>query len=114
MKNSILGLGSDLRFFICQNPIKMNKGIEGLRGIIINELGKDPDDGSVYIFVSRDRRQIKILHYDNGIYTLYIRRLFHGRFVYPELNTKSDTYQLDWIRLRRMLTRITPGRSLQI
>ena len=38
MKNSILGLGNDLHFFIYQKPVNMILGIDGLRGIIINEL----------------------------------------------------------------------------
>ena len=37
-------------------------------GIINNELGRDPRNGDVYIFVSRSRKLIKLLHFDKGCF----------------------------------------------
>ena len=53
MKSSILGLTSDLNYFFDQEPIRMNIGMEGLIGIVINEFRMDPRNGDVYVFVSR-------------------------------------------------------------
>ena len=64
MKNQVLGLTSNLHYIFYQKPIKMNLGIQGLMGIINNELGRDPRNGDVYIFVSRSRKLIKLLHFD--------------------------------------------------
>lgn len=111
MKNSILGLGNDLHFFIYQKPVNMILGIDGLRGIIINELGKDPQDGSVYIFVSKNRKQLKLLHFSDDVYTLYIRKVYRGFFVYPTLNEETDKYEIDWTRLRRLVSRISSTQS---
>lgn len=103
MKNTVLGLSSDLHFYIYQKPILFNAGINRLMGYVINEMKMDPMDGNVYIFVSRDRKQIKLLHYSKNVFTLYTRRIHHGVFVYPEYNEESDTYRLEQRRLRLLL-----------
>lgn len=111
MKNSILGLGSDLHFFLCQKPVNMNLGIEGLRGLIFNQLGKDPQDGSVYIFLSRNRKIVKLLHFHDDIYTMYTRKIYRGSFIYPTINQETDTYEMDWVRLRRLVTQHSVSQS---
>jgi hypothetical protein len=72
MKSSILGLTSDLHYYFYQEPIRMNIGLEGLIGIVINEFGMDPRNSDVYVFVSRSHKLLKLLHYHDGIFTLYI------------------------------------------
>lgn len=52
MKNTILELTPDLRYFIFQQPIKMNTGVDYLIGLVTNYMDKDPQEGEVYIFVS--------------------------------------------------------------
>lgn len=103
MRNQVLGLTSDLQFYFYQTPIKMNLGIQGLVGIIINELNRDPRNGDVYIFVSRSRKVIKLLHYKDYSFTLYIRKIYHGCFAYPYHNKETDAYYMDWPRFRRLL-----------
>lgn len=103
MKNSVLGLSNRLDFFFYQKPVSMRLGIEGLRGLVINEFGRDPSDGAVYIFVSIDRKQIKILHFHRHAYTLYIHKLYRGTFIYPKYNKERDLYVMDWLRLKRLL-----------
>lgn len=103
MKNMVLGLSSDLHFYIYQKPILFNAGINRLMGYVINEMNMDPMDGNVYIFVSRDRKQIKLLHYSANVFTMYTRRIRNGCFVYPEYNEDTDTYRLEISRLRRLL-----------
>lgn len=81
----------------------MNIGIDGLSGIVVNELNRDPRNGDVYVFVSRSHKLIKLLHYKNHCFTLYVRRIYHGRFVYPYYNEEKEAYYMDWPRLRRLL-----------
>ena len=103
MKNQVLGLTSNLHYIFYQKPIKMNLGIQGLMGIINNELGRDPRNGDVYIFVSRSRKLIKLLHFNKGCFTLYTRRIYHGYFVYPYFTRETDAFYIDWQRLRRLI-----------
>ena len=81
----------------------MNIGMEGLIGIVINEFGMDPRNGDVYVFVSRSHKLLKLLHYHEGIFTLYIRKIYHGSFVYPYRDSSHEAYYMDWARFRRLL-----------
>jgi len=40
----------------------MRKGFDGLSGLVRNEFDMDPLLGDVFIFLSRSRNRIKILH----------------------------------------------------
>lgn len=81
----------------------MNIGMEGLIGIVINEFGMDPRNGDVYVFVSKSHKLLKLLHYHDGIFTLYIRKIYHGTFIYPYRDTSRNAFYLDWPRFRRLL-----------
>ena len=104
MKNSILGLTNDLNFYFYSKPVNMAKGIEGLKGLVINDLGMDPMNGDVFIFCSGNHKQVKLLYYNDNAYTLYTRRVYKGFFIYPNYKAETDSYTIDWQRLRRMLT----------
>jgi len=103
MKKQILGLDSNLRFFLYQVPVSMRGGIERLKGVVINDLSMDPANGDVYIFISRNHKTIKLLHYENNVFTLYVRRIYKGQFVYPIYHAESNTYSMSWERLRRLV-----------
>ena len=42
----------------------MRKGFDGLAALVREELGCDPMDGSLYLFVSRNRIRAKVLVWD--------------------------------------------------
>lgn len=102
MKNSILGLTSEHRYYLCQKQVRFGKGIEGLIGVVINELGRDPMNGDVYIFVSSNRKMIKMLTYQDHAFTLYTRKIYHGRFILPGQEDRDGSLRLDWSRFRRL------------
>ena len=61
-------------------PTDMRKGFDGLSGLIINKLGKNPIDGSVYIFINRRRDRMKLLVWQSYGFVLYYKRLESGTF----------------------------------
>ena len=103
MKNTILELTPNLRYFIFQQPIKMNTGVDYLIGLVTNYMDKDPQEGEVYIFVSKSHKILKLLHYNNGVFTVYVRKIYRGVFVYPKWDYKRQEYPIDWTRLRRLI-----------
>lgn len=103
MKKQILGLSSDLRFFLFHKPVSMQGGIEKLKGLVIKELDRDPTNGDVYIFLSSNRKQIKLLHYENYVFTMYVRRIYKGRFVYPEYDPQKDKYIISMEKLIKLI-----------
>lgn len=51
---------------------------------------------NVYVFMSENRRIIKILHFEHGCYVLYEKRPVQGKFKKPLFDTKSHKYVLSW------------------
>lgn len=104
MKNSVLGLSSDLNFYFYQKPVPGFYGAERLQGIIRNEFEMSPEDGDVFVFITKDSRKVFLLHFELGIYTLYTRTSYSGkRFWQPLYDQQHDLFKVDWYRLKWML-----------
>ena len=55
------------KIFISRSPQDMRAGIQRLASIITTDFGRDPMDGALYAFVSRDCQKVKLLRFDvNG------------------------------------------------
>lgn len=78
-------------------------GIEHLKGYVVNEMGMDPMNGDVFIFVSKSRKTIKLLYYDQNVFTLYTRKIYNGTFIYPRLYSKEDKVRLNWYSLIKLI-----------
>lgn len=61
----------------------MRKGVDGLCGLVRNELGKDPLSGELYVFFNRTRSQVKLLLWDLDGFALYMKRLERGTYDLP-------------------------------
>ena len=90
----MFSLGHSQRYYLYHQACDMRKGFDGLSGIVVNELGKSPTDGSVYIFINRNRNQMKLLHWERGGLVLYQKRLERGRFSLPNLANNSGA--INW------------------
>lgn len=93
----MFSLGSEHKYFLYRGNCDMRKGFDGLSGLVTNELGRNPTDGSVFVFVNRPRNQMKLLHWEAGGLVLYQKRLEVGTFTVPEkLDAKG---KLSWPEL---------------
>jgi len=61
----------------------MRKGFDGLSGLVHSELGRRPVSGEVFIFVNHQRDKIKMLHWEQGGFVLYYKRLERGTLELP-------------------------------
>lgn len=61
-------------------PTDMRKGFDGLCALVTQGLHRNPLDGDVFLFVSRDRVRAKALHFDGTGLCVYAKRLERGRF----------------------------------
>ena len=64
----------------------MRKSFDGLTGIVINTIGKNPVSDGVFVFVNKKRDRMKILLWDRHGYWLYYKRLEAGRFQMPPID----------------------------
>jgi transposase len=62
------------------DPVDMRKGFDGLSALVAEGLHRDPLNGDVYVFVSRDRVRAKVLQWDGTGLCVYAKRLERGRF----------------------------------
>ena len=76
----LMGSSRQLRIYAFAAPVDMRKGFDGLAALVREELRRDPTDGSLYLFVSRNRIRAKVLMWDGTGLCLYAKRLEEGRF----------------------------------
>lgn len=86
------------RYFIYRGGCDMRKGYDGLCGLILNEFKMSPLSGDVFIFISKPRNKIKILHWQGDGFVIYSKRLEKGTFELPKNNSISiQAQQLQFI-----------------
>jgi transposase len=56
--------GRRVAVYAYTRPTDMRKGFDGLSALVTQGLDRNPLNGDVYIFVSRDRVRAKVLHWD--------------------------------------------------
>ena len=76
----LIGSGRQLRIYAFSAPVDMRKGFDGLAALVREQMGHDPTDGGLYLFVSRNRIRAKVLVWDGTGLCLYAKRLEEGRF----------------------------------
>lgn len=106
----MFSLHSGLRFHFYLPVCDMRKGFNGLCGIVRNELGREPDSGEAFIFLSRQRDSIKVLHWESGGFVLYYKQLQQGRFSLPKTEGTSLLLSYaQWVLLVQGLELETKG-----
>jgi len=81
------------------------KGGNGWYGLALNELGHRPEDGSVFVFLSKSRKLIKLLHWERDGLVIYHKRLERGCFSPPD--SKDDKGEISWPQLVLMVEGIS-------
>lgn len=89
----------------------MRKSFDALSGLVRNELGRDPTNGEVFVFVNRSRSCLKLLHWERGGFVLYYKRLEQGTFAPPRQEGKGTV--LRWPELVLMVEGIQVEKSVQ-
>jgi len=74
------GLAATARIFLRRGATDMRKGFDGLSGLVREDFGREPSDGSLFVFVSRRRDILKALYWDRDGFALWSKRLERGRF----------------------------------
>jgi transposase len=79
----MLGHTGSVRVHAWPAPVDLRRGFDGLYGLVRSGLGMDPLDGDVFLFLGRDARRCKVLHFDGTGLCIYQKRLMIGRFARP-------------------------------
>lgn len=89
-------LSEQMHYYMCQEYVNMNKGIDGLYHYIVENMPFSPLSGDVFVFFSKNRKCVKLLKWDTDGFLLYTKRLQKGTFEKPQFNTERGTYELSW------------------
>lgn len=85
-----------LRFYLYSEPTDMRKSFDGLCGLVVSALGRDPLGGDVYAFVNRRRDRIKLLFWDRTGFWLFYKRLEKGTFQIPLESALNRSIELSY------------------
>lgn len=79
------------RVYLLHEPISFHKQIDGLATTARQLMGKDPINGAYFLFLSKSKQCLRILHFDGSGFWLCTKRLSSGSFsrLWPK---GSDTY----------------------
>ena len=108
VKNAMFNLNENNRIVMAQHPIDMRIGVNGMCGQV-RAVGLDPANGDVYIFVGKNRRIMKLLHWERGGFAMYYKRLEQGRF-HPRIFLRQGIgfRSMRWDELVLLMEGISP------
>jgi transposase len=91
-------------YFLYNGHADMRKSIDGLCGIVYNELGRQVNYKDVFIFLNRRCTHIKLLLQEADGFTLLYRRLHRGRFMIPAPDENQQSTRLSATELLSILS----------
>jgi len=100
-------LSTSNRFHLYSQATDMRKSFDGLAGVVQNTLGNNPLNGDVFIFISRRRDKIKLLHWQGISFTLYYKRLEEGTFEVPTYDPKAGSITLSYTQMVMLVDGLT-------
>ena len=98
----MLTLPPSVRIHLASQPTDMRRGFDGLMAMV-RLWGLDPFSGDLFVFVSRNRTRVKVLHWDHGGFVLTYKRLEAGRFRVPMPKRGATRLRLDATQLAMLL-----------
>lgn len=97
-----------IRVHLYGQPCDMRRSFDGLQVLVRHGLGRDPQDGALYVFVNRRASQLKCLYFDRSGFCVWAKRLESGSFISNW--TQVSAREMDWTALKLMLEGIEPVR----
>ena len=85
----------------------MRRSFYTLSGMVTNLMGRNIQDGDVFIFINRPCTSMKILHLECGGLVIYHMKLESGSFKLPVFDENTNTFQTSWQDLMMMVQGIT-------
>ena len=90
----IISFSDRYRYFVYGRSCDMRKGYDSLSGLVRSEFKKDPLSGDVFVFLSKQRNKIKLLHWKGDGFCIYSKRLEKGTFELPKEKNTSITIEI--------------------
>lgn len=105
----MIAIPSGASIYLCTSATDMRKSFDGLSGLVRSEFSREPNDGSLFLFINRRRDRIKILYWESTGFSLWYKRLESGSFEAITSRTGEAVVTIDATELSMLLS----GVSLQ-
>lgn len=93
-----------VRIFLCTRLTDMRCGFDRLAALVRDAMGRDPLDGSLFLFRSRGGDRLKILYWDRDGFALWYKRLEQATFRLPRPPADgSVALEMRWSELAMLL-----------
>lgn len=76
----MISLPAKVPVYVVHEPVRFSCGIDGMRGLCLKVVGKDPLECGYFLFVNKSRNQIRVIWYDGQGFFLTTKRLSQGTF----------------------------------
>lgn len=98
-----------MQYYLYSSPTDMRRSFYTLSGMVTNQMGRNIQDGDVFIFINRRCTIMKILHMECGGLVIYHMKLESGSFKLPVFDPETNTYQTSWQELMTMVQHLENG-----
>ncbi len=92
----MLSLSSSFNYYFCCEPVTLRYRHAGLRNYIKSQLHRDPTNGDIYIFLSKDSHRVRIYYFHHQGEILTEKILHVNHFVEPVFDEKKGCYHISW------------------
>jgi len=92
----MFNLNDSMKYYIYPYPTDMRKSFYSLSGIVTNNMGRNVQNGEVFVFINRSCTGMKILHMECGGLVIYQLKLEAGTFRLPVFDEESQTFNTNW------------------
>jgi len=99
----MFSLTPSMKYYLYSYPTDMRRSFYTLSGMVTNQMGRNVQDGDVYIFVNRTCNSMKVLHMECGGLVIYHMKLESGCFKLPVFDQSTNTFQSNWQDLMVMV-----------
>ena len=84
-------------------PTDLRKSFDGLCGIIRRDFGREPLDGSLFLFLNGRRDRVKLLWWDRDGLAIWYKRLEAGTFESIRCEGSAASVEIDATELALLL-----------
>ena len=93
----MINLSGKFRYYLCTEHVTLRYRHRGIREYIKRELHRDPCNGDVFIFLSRDYTRIRVYYFHHKGEILTEKGMHSSRFVNPVfLDETKQVYHISW------------------
>ena len=92
----MFALTKSMRYYLAPGSVDMRKGIYSLYQIVRSALKRNPLSDEFFIFLSKNKRCLKILHWEDDGFLLYHKRLEQGTYETPKNHVFNGIYSIEW------------------